>query len=66
MTASLAFASHRVQEIDTAKGAGDNGIDLAACPLKTNLNAPAHVREDIALSHLNEGKFGVVAMSKVI
>ena len=60
------FSSDRVQEIDTAKGAGDDGVDLVASALEPNLGVATNVREDITLAHLGERELDVVAVGEVV
>jgi hypothetical protein len=60
------FASNRVEEIDTAEGAGDDGVDLAARTLDPQLRVAAHMREYVLLAQLNQSQLGVVAVSKEV
>ena len=56
------FTHHTVEEVDTTEGTGHDGEDRVASTTKLHLGAATNVREDIALTHLNQSKFGVVAV----
>lgn len=55
-----------MQEINTTKSTGDNGIDRATSTLEVDLGVAAAVREDIAFAQLNKSELTVVAVSKEI
>jgi len=55
-----------MEEVDTSKGTRDDGIDLMADSLDTDLGVATDMREDIALAQLDESELGVVAMCGII
>lgn len=60
------FTRDRVQEVNTTKGAGDEGIDTLAGTRDPKLGIAADVREDIPLAQLDEGQLSVVAVSEEV
>lgn len=60
------FAGDRVQKVHAAKGASDDGVDFVAGALEAHACVATNVGKDIALAHLDEGKFAVVAVSQEI
>jgi hypothetical protein len=55
-----------VQEINTAKGAGDDRIDGPAGASDVQLGVVANMGENVSLAHLDQSKLSVVAVGKVI
>jgi hypothetical protein len=55
-----------MEEVDTTKGTGHDGIDLVASTVDTNLSSTTDVREDVALAEFDESEFGVVGMGRVV
>lgn len=44
-----------MEEINTAKRARYNGVDVVTSTLETNTSVVSDVRENITLAHLDEG-----------
>ena len=55
-----------MEEIDTTKRAGHNGVDVFTGALKAHTSVIPNVREYVALAHLNEGQLAVVAVSEEV
>lgn len=55
-----------MKEISAAKGASDDGVDLAAGARNSELGAATNMREDIALAELDQGQFGIVGVSRIV
>lgn len=62
----LTFTSDGVQEINTTKGTGDDGVNGAASTLELYLGITTDMRENITLAKLDQGKFAVVAVGKEV
>ena len=55
-----------MEEVDTTKGSRYKGIDLAARALQSHGGPATDVGEHVALSHLDQRKFSVIAVSEEI
>jgi hypothetical protein len=62
----VTFAGHRVQEINTTKGASNERIDRMASTGNPQHRVPANVGEDVTLAQLDQGKLGVVAVGEEV
>jgi hypothetical protein len=55
-----------VKEIDTAEGAGDDGVDLLAGTGDPQHCVAADVRENVSFAQLNQSQLGIVAVGKEV
>lgn len=60
------LARDRVQEVDLAEGAGDDGVDLAPDVLEDDADVAPDVGEDVAVAQLDEGELDVVGVREEV
>jgi hypothetical protein len=55
-----------VEEIDTAKGSSDDGVDWLLDTWNAELGLATNVGKYATFTHLDEGEFSVVAVSRIV
>lgn len=60
------FSCNGVQEINTTKSSSNDRIDFVTSSVEADSSSLTNMREDISLSHFNESKLTVVAVSKEV